>query len=138
ARVAEHIDLQSLQKGTRQLVAPLAELLKLRMMFESQDLDDMGGERATLQQSLEGLQLNLRELAVFSDDLIELQHPGLFAVHSKQCGGRVRGTRQDAPPEPRDHGSQKDREDSPAMADDRAPVGQRGRLRTVPFLANVG
>src|SRR5690242_17417942 len=107
------------------------------MMFEPQDLDHPGSKRAALQQSLEGLELNLRELTVFPDHLIELEHSGLVTVHSKERSGGEDGTREDTPHEPCEHGEQKHGKDSPAMADDRPPVHQRRGLRILPFRANV-
>jgi hypothetical protein len=67
----------------------------------------------------------LRQLAVFSDDLIELQHSRLFAVYSKECGGGEDRAREDTPHEPCEQGEQKHGEDSPTTADDHPPVRHR-------------
>ena len=60
ARVADHVDLQPVEKSARQLTAPVPEVVKLGMMFEPQEVDDPVGESAALEQSLEGLELSLR------------------------------------------------------------------------------
>src|SRR5215467_14411816 len=122
ARVAEHIDLQPVEKGGRQLTAPAADLLKVGMMVEAQKIDDPVGESATLEQPLEGLKLSLRQLAVLSDDLVELEHPRLFAVHSKKRGGREHWPGEETPGERCQHAEQEHGDNGPAMTGDRPPV----------------
>jgi hypothetical protein len=157
--VSRNIDLQSVEKSVRQVTAPAGEVLRLGMMYEPQELDDPGqsaalvklgviiepeevddpvGESAALKQSLEGLELSLRYVAVFSEDLIELEHPRLFPVHSKERGGGEDRSGENAPYECCGHGGENHGEKGPAMAEDRPPVCAWGRLRIGPSVADGG
>src|SRR5438093_1032753 len=82
--------------------------------------------------------LERREVAIFSDDLVELEHPQLFAVHSKKRDNGEDGSGECTPCECCEHGEQKHGENGPAMADDRLPVCPPGRLHTAPSRANMG